>query len=184
MSEVKPWTELVQSEQIHPQRIGEEDTAKFLRFPLGHETIGLLSLDRLVEVIKIRSPEILPIPEVPEYLLGILNSRGEAVWIVDLLYLMGSPHLSQRELVPEVSLAILVQAEEQAIGLLVEQVSSIEVYSPQNLQPFPAQTLPPRLLSFFEGYFVDSGGNTLALLNVDTIIEKVENFDRKIQPKD
>ncbi len=167
-------------QQIQKRAVWEAGLARFLRFPLSHETTGLLSLDRLVEVIKVSPKEILPIPQVPDYLLGIANRRGEAVWIVDLLYLMGATHLSQRELVPEVYMAILVQAQEQAIGLLVEQVSSIEVYNPSNLQPFPAQTLPSRLLTFLEGYFVDSGGKTLALVNVDPIIETVEKLDREI----
>ena len=167
-------------QQIQKRAVWEAGLARFLRFPLSHETTGLLSLDRLVEVIKVSPKEILPIPQVPDYLLGIANRRGEAVWIVDLLYLMGATHLSQRELVPEVYMAILVQAQDQAIGLLVEQVSSIEVYNPSNLQPFPAQTLPSRLLAFLEGYFVDSGGNTLALVNVDPIIETVEKLDREI----
>ena len=180
MSQAESLAELVKSEQIQQRAVWETGAARFLRFSLGHETTGLLSLDRLVEVIKVRPNEILPIPQVPEYLLGIVNRRGEAVWIVDLLYLMGATHLSQRELVPEVYMAILIQAQEQAIGLLVEQVSSIDVYNSTNLQPFPAQTLPSRLLSFLEGYFVDLEGNTLALLNVDTIIETVENLDKKI----
>ncbi len=180
MSQTEPLAELVKSEQIHPKAIWEADSCRFLRFSLGEEITGLLSLDRLVEVIKVLPHEILPIPQVSDYLLGIANRRGEAVWMVDLLYLMGATHLSQRELVPEICMAILVQAEEQAIGLLVEQVSSIEVYNLTNLQPFPVQTLPSKLLSFLEGYFVDSGGKTLALLNVDTIIEAVENLDRAI----
>ena len=184
MSSIEPLTELVTSQSIpqqgSDQARGDAVAKRFLRFPLGYETIGLLSLERLVEVIKVSPPEILPIPHVPNYLLGITNRRGEAIWLVDLLYLMGATHLSQRELVPEVCMAILVQAEEQAIGLLVEQVSSIEVYDPNNLQPFPTQTLPAKLLACLEGYFVDSQGNTLALLNVDTIIQAVENLDRTI----
>ena len=73
-----------------------------------------------------------------------------------LILFNGAIHLSQREVVPEICTAILVQAQEQAIGLLVEQVSSIEVYNLSDLQSFPAQTLPSTLLSFLEGYFVDS----------------------------
>ena len=180
MSQTEPLAELVKSEEIRQVVLWETGTARFLQFPLGIETTGLISLDRLVEVLKVRPNEILPIPELPEYLLGIANRRGEAVWIVDLFYLMGSPPLSRRELVPKVCMAILIQAEEQAIGLLVEQVSSIEVYNLSNLQPFPTQTLPSRLLSLLEGYFIDSRGNTLALLNVDTIIEKVQNLDKEI----
>ncbi|VEP13414.1 putative CheW protein [Hyella patelloides LEGE 07179] len=180
MSQTEPLAELVKSKQIQQIEVWEADTCRFLRFPLGEETTGLLSLERLVEVIEVRPKEILPIPELPKYLLGIANRRGEAIWIVDLFYLMGATPLHCRELIPEVCMAILVQAQEQAIGLLVEQVSSLEVYNLKNLQPFTAQTLPSRLLSFLEGYFVDSEGNTLALLNVDTIIEKVENLDREI----
>lgn len=180
MNQVESLGELVQSERIHRRVLEAADAARFLQFPLGKETIGLLPLERLVEVIKIAPQEILPIPQVPDYLLGITNRRGEAVWIVDLLYLMGATHLSQRERIPEVCMGILVQAEEQVIGLLVEQVSSIEVYHLNNLQLFPPQMLPSELLAFLEGYFVDSEGNTLALINVDTIIEAVENLDSKI----
>lgn len=176
MSQVELLAELVQSEQIPPTVVPEVETGRFLRFPLGDETTGLLSLDRLVEVIKVRPKEILPIPKMPKYLLGIANRRGEAIWIVDLLYLMGDIHLSEQEIVPEVYMAMLVETEEQVLGLLVEQVSSIEVHDLANLHPFPAQTLPSRLLSFLEGYLVDSTGNTLAVLNVDTIINTVENI--------
>ena len=91
---------LVKSESFPQGSAEETETARFLQFPLGIDTIGLLPLDRLVEVIKVRPNEILPIPKVPEYLLGIANRRGEAVWILDLLYLMGATHLSRREIVP------------------------------------------------------------------------------------
>lgn len=175
MSQAELLAELINFDQIPPSVIWSEDSARFLQFSLNADITGLLSLDRLVEVIKIHPQEILPIPELPEYWLGIANRRGEAVWIVDLPYLIGDVHLSQRELVPEVCMAILIQAKDQAIGLLVEQVSSIEVYNLNNLQTFSSQTLSSKLRAFLEGYFIDSEGNTLALLDVDTIIEIVEN---------
>jgi chemotaxis signal transduction protein len=74
-------------------------------------------------------------------------------------------------------MAMILQAQDQAIGLLVEQVSSIETYNLQNLQSFSPQMLPSKLLSFLEGYFVDSKGSTVVLLDVDAIIEAVENWD-------
>lgn len=186
---------LVKSEPFYQGLALETEAARFLRFSLGgprysalqgqsllglRETAGLLSLDRLVEVIKVRPNEILPIPKVPEYLLGIVNRRGEAVWILDLLYLMGATHLSRREIVPPLCMAILIQAQDQVIGLLVEQVSSIETYNLQNLQPLSAQMMPSKLLSYLEGYFVDSRGSTLVLLNVDAIIEAVEKLGVEI----
>lgn len=180
MNQVEPLIDLARIEQVTPEVLGEGEQARFLRFSLGGETEGLLSLEQLVEVIKVNPQEILPIPEVPKYLLGIANRRGEAVWIVDLLYLMGATHLSQRKLIPQVCMAILIEAEEQAIGLLVEQVSSIEVHNLENLQSFSAQTLPPEILAFLAGYFVDEQGNTLNILDVNTIIEKVENWDSAI----
>ncbi|MGK7952222.1 MAG: chemotaxis protein CheW [Xenococcaceae cyanobacterium] len=175
MSQAEPLSNLVKIEQIPPETSAEAEKLRFLRFYLGDRTEGLLSLERLVEVIKVNPQEILAIPEVPEYLLGIANRRGEAVWIVDLPYLMGANHLSQRKPIPQVCMAILLQAEEQAIGLLVDRVSSIELHSYDDLQSFSAQTLPPQILTFLEGYFIDQGGNTLTVLDVDSIIAKVEN---------
>lgn len=178
MNQAEPLTNLAKIEYTPPEAVWEEEKSRFLRFSLNAETEGLLSLEHLVEVIKVNPQEILPIPEVPEYLLGIANRRGEAVWIVDLLYLMGATHLSQRKPIPQVSMAILLQAEEQEIGLLVDRVRAIELYNSNNLQSFATQTLPPQILNFVEGYFIDEGGNTLTLLAVDNIIAKVENWDR------
>ena len=177
MSATESLAGLVKSEPHYQGAASETEAERFLKFSLGRQMTGLLSLNRLIEVIKIRPTEILPIPQVPDYLLGITNRRGEAVWILDLLYLMGASHLSEREIVPSVCMAILVEAQDQAIGLLVEQISSIETYNLQNLQPFSPQMLPPRLLSFLEGYFVDAQGSTLVLLDVDAIIEAVENSE-------
>ena len=175
MSQAELLSNLIKIEHIPPETSAEAEKSRFLRFSLGGETEGLLSLERLVEVIKVNPQEILPIPEVPEYLLGIANRRGEAVWILDLLFLMGATHLSQRKPIPQVCMAILLQAEEQAIGLLVDRVSSIEHRSLDDLQSFSAQTLPPQILTLLEGYFIDKGGNTLSVLDVDSIIAKVEN---------
>ena len=177
MSQVELLAELVNVEQTDHKTVGENDNARFLRFSLSKENSGLVSLDRLIEVMKIRPQEILPIPDLPAHWLGIANRRGNAVWMIDLLYLMGATHLSQRQPMPEFCRAMVVQAQEQAIGLLVEQVKTIEIYNLNNLQPFSAQTVPSKLRKFLEGYFLDAEGNTLALLNVDTIIETVDNLD-------
>ena len=58
MNQAETLTELVKSEQIHSQAIWEDEASRFLRFSLGKEIIGLLSLDRLVEVLKVRPREI------------------------------------------------------------------------------------------------------------------------------
>jgi chemotaxis signal transduction protein len=177
MSATESLSGLVKSEPDRQRAAPETEAERFLRFSLGGKKTGLLFLNRLIEVIRVRPTEILPIPKVPDYLLGIINRRGEAVWILDLLYLMGANHLSRREIVPSVCMAMILQAQDQAIGLLVEQVSSIETYNLQNLQSFSPQMLPSKLLSFLEGYFVDSKGITVVLLDVDAIIEAVENWD-------
>jgi positive phototaxis protein PixI len=176
MALAEPLSGFVQPELQYPETASNAEVKRFLRFLLRNEITVLLPLDCLIEVIKIKLSHILPIPTVSDHLLGITNWRGEAVWILDLPYLLGFAHLAQQVMVPEVGTAILIQAARYPIGLLVDQVNSIDVYDFQALQPLSAEMIHPKLLPFLQGYFTDPTGKMLMLLNVDAVIRSFRSF--------
>jgi chemotaxis signal transduction protein len=147
---------------------------RFLRFPLNAKVHGLLPLADLRGVIQVALTEILPVPQVAEFLLGIMNWRGEAIWILDLAGLLGATHWCRRENVRNFGMAMLVQVQNQTVGLLVEQVNTIEVYDPQERLAISASMLPARLGSFLQGYFVDSQGSPLMLLDTHVVIQALQ----------
>ena len=117
---------------INHQSSQPEEGEKFLRFPLNSTTDGLIPLGELQEVCPLAVPTILPVPEVPRFLLGIINWRGKATWIVDLGSLWGAPHWCQREPIAEAGMALLLPWKEETIGLLIEEIKTVEIFNPQH----------------------------------------------------
>ncbi|BAY27671.1 putative CheW protein [Calothrix sp. NIES-2100] len=149
---------------------------RFLRFPLNGKVNGLLPLADLRGVIHVPLTEILPVPQVAECLLGIMNWRGEAIWILDVAGLLGAIHWCRRESVRKSGMAMLVQVQNQTVGLLVEQVHTIEVYNPQERFAISASMLPARLGSFLQGYFIDSQGSPLMLIDTHVVIQTFQSL--------
>ena len=159
-------TSLIQF-QDSPLSSGE----RFLEFPLNSKVNSLLSLSNLQGTIKVTVREILPVPNVAEYWLGIINWRGEAIWILDLAGFLGDTHWCRQQSISPQGMAILVQVKNQAIGLLVRQVNTIESYRREELLPMIESMIPQQQQQFFQGYFLNSEGEPLMLLNIPQLVE-------------
>ncbi|MBX9258035.1 chemotaxis protein CheW [Desmonostoc muscorum CCALA 125] len=166
--------ELPINSQFRLENSPQGNNQRFLRFPLNGKVNGLLPLADLRGVIQVALTEILPVPQVAEFLLGIMNWRGEAIWILDLAALLGATHWCRREGVRNSGMAMLIQVQNQTVGLLVEQVNTIEVHDPQERLAISTSMLPTRLGSFLQGYFVDSQGSPLMLLDTQVVIQALQ----------
>lgn len=145
-----------------------EPRQRLLRFPLGQEDSALLPLEQIAEVLRINATEILPIPEMLNGVLGICNWRGEMIWLVDLNHLVGysSPLVPDQEFIS--FMVIVVQMDDQAIGLAVQQVDDIELHDLHQLQPAIPGIFSPSLLPFVRGVLPEVKG---AVLDAAAIIQ-------------
>lgn len=151
----------------------QQEGQRFLRFSLNAEVDGLLPLADLQEVMNLALKNILPVPQMAKSMLGIINWRGKAIWIVDLANLWGACHWCQREPIPDSGMAILVQWKEETIGLLIEEVKTIEIYDPQQCMPISEGMFSEELRSFAQGYSVDSQGKTWIVLDIHSIMQTI-----------
>jgi chemotaxis signal transduction protein len=110
---------------------------------------------------------------MPVYLLGISNWRGEAIWVLDLAGLLGGEGLTHREALPHSCMAIVMPAGEQHLGILVDQVKTIDEYDPQSLQPISAEMGDAEFVSMCKGYFAHEAADPLWLIDVDALLQKV-----------
>ncbi|GBF83604.1 chemotaxis signal transduction protein [Aphanothece sacrum FPU3] len=62
---------------------------QFLRFDLVPDTTLMLPVAQLTEVLTVPLGQIVPIPHMPPWVMGIYNWRGEILWMVDLGHLLG-----------------------------------------------------------------------------------------------
>lgn len=143
-----------------------ETSSRLLRFPLGSQDSALLPLEQIAEIIRVNLTEILPVPSMPSCVLGICNWRGEMLWLVDLNHLVGYPSLSCPATASPV--AMVVQSNEGAVGLVVQQVDDIELHDLQQLQKAAPGSYPRSLLPFVLGAVL---GDCSTVLDVTAITQ-------------
>lgn len=153
--------------QLSP--VAESGQERFLQVALGQGWVGVLALDRLQEVIRVPLEEILPLPGLEPWVLGVRSWRGDIVWIVDLAALLGLGSLSESgDLALSVS-ALVIPSGEQMLGVVVERVETIAVLDPRSLQPLTPGLVPAGLARYLRGHFIDDQGQMLLLLEVEAL---------------
>jgi chemotaxis signal transduction protein len=134
---------------------------RFLRFHLGFEDTALLPVDEVREVLRIAATDILPVPHMPESVLGVYNWRGEIVWMIDLNQLVGFPAIAPNLTATSMAVAIVLECDAQNLGLVVPQIEDIEWHDSPNIQPPNAGLFPDRLLPFVQGYLSEASSMVL-----------------------
>lgn len=91
---------------------------QWVTFRLGNETYGI-NVMQVQEVLRVS--EIAPVPGAPDYVLGIINLRGNVVTVVDTRRRFGLPSKEPDEM----SRIVIIEAAEQVIGILVDSVAEV-----------------------------------------------------------
>ncbi|MBD3886039.1 chemotaxis protein CheW [Phormidium tenue FACHB-886] len=113
---------------------------QFLRLQLASEITVLFPVQQLTEVLTLAVGQIVPLPHMPAWVMGVYNWRGEILWMVDLGHLCGlTPWYQQIASASSLSavvldVASLKSASSQALGLVVSHVEDIEWLDPNLIQ--------------------------------------------------
>lgn len=98
----------------------EEDTqkGKFLTFTLGGESYGI-EIKHVTEIIGIQP--ITSVPELPEYVMGIINLRGKIIPVMDVRLRFRKPFREYNDR----TCVIVIDVGDVSIGLIVDSVSEV-----------------------------------------------------------
>lgn len=153
---------------------------QFLRFYLVPDTTVIFPVAQLIEVLTIPIGQIIPIPQMPSWVMGVYNWRGEVLWIVDLGHLLGLTPAYQQTLIISNYRAIVIHAEQdkpsqsrsrnQMLGLVVSQVEDIELFNPDEIQSPPTSAISLSLAPFLRGYWLKNDGEMLIVLDGAAIL--------------
>lgn len=109
-----------QLEKLQELEEFEEDTqkGKFLTFVLGNEVYGI-GIEFVTEIIGIMS--ITEVPELPEYIRGIINLRGKIIPVMDvrLRFKKEFKEYTERTCI------VVIDISDVSIGLIVDSVSEV-----------------------------------------------------------
>lgn len=96
----------------------EDPLLQWVTFRLDNETYGV-NVMQVQEVL--RMTEIAPVPGAPDYVLGIINLRGNVVTVIDTRKRFG---LEPRD-VDDATRIVITEIEQQVIGMLVDAVAEV-----------------------------------------------------------
>jgi len=104
-----------------------------------------------------------PLPQAPDYVLGVINLRGVVMPVLDLSARLG---LGATEITGR-HVTVVVQRDDDLVGLVVDEVQETITFQAEELQP------PPHYASTDE-VFVDAliprDGQILGRLRVDALL--------------
>ena len=152
----------------------EEDTQKgrFLTFALGNESYGL-EIKYVTEIIGIQA--ITEVPELPEYIKGIVNLRGKIIPVMDVRLRFRRPFREYDDR----TCIVVIDIESISVGLIVDSVSEVLSIPDEDIVP------PPDINRGFNNRYIKGigkvGNEVKLLLDCgkllsDNEVEQLENI--------
>lgn len=144
----------------------EEDTQKdkFLTFSLGKEDYGI-EIKYVTEIIGIQV--ITEIPELPDYVKGIINLRGKIIPVIDVRLRFKKEPLPYNDR----TCVIVVDMRDISVGLIVDSVSEVLSIAEQDI------VSPPELNKSSNRYIKGIGkveNDVKLLLDCDKLLNDEE----------
>lgn len=153
----------------------EEDTQKdrYLTFLLGNECYGI-EIRYVTEIIGLQA--ITEIPELPEYVKGIINLRGKIIPVIDVRvrFKKDSKDYNDRTCV------IVVDIKDLSIGLIVDRVAEVLTIPEQDIVD------PPQMNKESSNRYINKigkvGSDVKLLLDCDKLLTQsdLEGIDQAI----
>ncbi len=143
----------------------DNKTTELTTFYLGDALCGI-DIRKIQEINKLI--DMTRVPQAPDYVLGVLNLRGEIVTIIDLGRKLG---LSPAQITSE-SRNIIINHRGENVGLLVDRIGDVVEANEKKVEPAPAN-LEDIQGRFFEGVLKDEKV-LVGILNLDEALKSEE----------
>ncbi len=95
-----------------------DEVLQWVTYKLGEETYGI-NVMQVQEVL--RHTEIAPVPGAPDYVLGIINLRGNVVTVIDTRSRFGLPSSD----ISDNTRIVIIESDDQVVGILVDSVAEV-----------------------------------------------------------
>ncbi|WP_019502435.1 chemotaxis protein CheW [Pseudanabaena sp. PCC 6802] len=150
---------------------------QFLTFLLPPKQRVMISTKQLVEIVNISIGQVVPIPDVSPYVMGVSNWRGEVLWMVDLGCMLGFEPLHAASYTQATYKSILVRSQGQIMGLVVSGVEQMLWCAPDRIQTSVANYVTSDLASYLRGYYLAPDRDLTLVLDGDALAPAMNAID-------
>jgi len=142
---------------------------QYVTFSLGSELFGV-EVNRTREILSLTP--VTKVPQTPDYLIGVINLRGQVVPVVDMRLKLGLPANAQTEDTCIIVVEVQIDGEPIVVGALADAVREVLEIRSDQIEP------PPRLGTRLKTEFITGMGKLdeqfMILLNIDRIFKSDE----------
>jgi len=154
-----------ETQQVATESLAKE--GKYLTFALGKVEYGLEILD-VKEIIGIM--EITQVPNVPDYVAGVINLRGKVIPVIEIRSKFG---MEKIEYTKETCI-VVINIDENLMGIIIDQVKDVLDISQENIEP------PPNFSKEIKSEYILGMGKVHKELKVLLNIKKILSEDLQI----
>ena len=144
---------------------GNDEVLQWVTFKLEEETYGI-NVMQVQEVL--RYTEIAPVPGAPDYVLGIINVRGNVVTVIEtrarVAVMPGD--------VSDNSRIVIIESEKQVIGIMVDSVAEVVYLKTSEIDSAP-NVGTEESAKFIQGVS-HRGGELLILVDLNKLMSDDE----------
>lgn len=137
---------------------------QFVVFRIGTENYGI-NIRQVLEIIRETTPTTIPM--APPYVKGVIDLRGDIVTVIEL---HGSLGVVERKVTDDARIIVL-EAEQQKIGIVVDAVIEVASLTDDKIQPPPKTT---GVLSEFVEGIAKIGEEMTVLISLSRLLRKLE----------
>jgi purine-binding chemotaxis protein CheW len=145
------------------------ETTQYLTFKLEDEVFAI-GISEVREVLDYTT--VTKIPEMPDFMLGVINLRGSVVPVVDMRLKFGMAPTEKKVNTCIIIVEIDLEGETTVIGALADSVQEVLELDPDQMEP------PPRIGTRLKSRFIKAmgkrDGHFIIILDIDRIFSADE----------
>lgn len=143
----------------------DDPVLQWVTFRLDDETYGI-NVMQVQEVL--RYSEIAPVPGAPDYVLGIINLRGNVVTVIDTRQRFG---LLPAEVTDNTRI-VIIEADNQVVGIMVDSVAEVVYLRQSEIETAP-NVGNDEAAKFIQGV-CNKNGELLILVELEKMMDEHE----------
>ncbi len=137
----------------------------YLQLQLETETLAVVPMQNTQEVLTVASRRITVMPNMPHYILGLLNQRSRVIWVVDLSQMLGKQGIDRN--LQQYQMAI-IRVGNLPLGLVVPRIIGVTRLLIETIQS-PLGNVASGLVPYLQGCCLQKD-KVLLVLDAEAII--------------
>ena len=140
----------------------------YLRFQVEPDTPAILSVEYVQEVLIVPATRLTAMPNMPNYVLGLLNRRNRVLWVIDLAQMLNLKTFAADT--KQYNMAI-IRVGQVPLGVVVHAVKGVTQFTPESMQS--VQGLVTSVLSQYLHGCILQQQEILLVLKAEAIVDSL-----------